>query len=93
MFGGVSVNYMFIDNALIGASHNEYVDLLLNVGVIGWLLMVGFLFWRIFTLYREYIESKSNVKLCFLICKVIWSIYAFSLTVFLDYRFLIFFLM
>ena len=92
LFGGTTVNMTYVDPALLGASHNEYVDLLLNVGFIGTALILLFLLWRLYDIWKKYKESKSDMYMSLLICKVIWLFYAGTLTVFLDYRFLLFYL-
>ncbi len=70
------------------AGHNEYVDWLLNVGIIGAAIMLFFLLKRTYTAYRKYRENENTSDLCVLFCKFIWIAYAFTLTVYGDFRFL-----
>lgn len=75
------------------AAHNEYIDWLLNVGIIGASIMLYYLLKRLFTAFKEYRETESSESLCILFSKLIWIAYAFTLTVYGDFRFLsIFFL-
>ena len=43
MFGGRAVNSYYIDvgQGANYSAHNEYIDMLLNVGIIGWIVMYG----------------------------------------------------
>src|SRR5699024_2472292 len=43
MFGGRAVNSYYIDvgQGANFSAHNEYIDMLLNVGIIGWVVMYG----------------------------------------------------
>lgn len=75
------------------AAHNEYVDWLLNVGIIGTLLMIWFILSRFMNVYRDYKESHDLASLFVIFSKLIWMFYAFTLTVYGDFRFLLFFLL
>ena len=75
------------------AAHNEYVDLLLNVGIIGtvaWLIVV---FNRVLNSLKAYKKSRDGYYMLVILSKVCWVCYAATLTVFGDLRFMfIFFL-
>lgn len=92
LFGGIPVNSHYIQPSLHGASHNEYVDMLLNVGLIGAILMFGYFFINLYTYAKKYHESKDEKSLFLISAKVIWLCYAAALTMFLDYRFMLIFL-
>lgn len=93
MFGGTSVSASYIDPALYKAAHNEYVDMLLNIGVLGTILMLGFLVLRTLKIWQLYRKTQDEYYLCLLMNKLIWFAYAFTLTVFMDYRFMLLFFM
>ncbi len=76
------------------AAHNEYVDWLLNVGVLGAMVMLYYLFstiWEPLKNYRENMEDRSS--LCVVMVKLVFVCYAFSLTLYGDYRFMLFMLL
>ena len=75
------------------AAHNEYLDMLLNVGLIGEIILISILIKRQIYLYRKYRKTKEFNLLCIFMCKSAWILYAFTITMFLDYRFLIFYLL
>ena len=91
LFGGNLVNTYVVDlpNYEDLGAHNEYVDLLLNVGILGFLLMIGYVVYRFFTLWRTYKVEKKNTYLCALMVKMIWIYFAYTLTIFLDFRFML----
>lgn len=91
LFGGNLVNTKLLAG-FQQVAHNEYVDMLLNVGILGTATMLAFLIRRTFILYKAYKKTHEDKYLFALMCKVIWGTYAFTLTMFLDYRFLLLFL-
>ena len=93
LFGGVPSNTRYIHPELKIGGHNEYVDMLLNIGFIGTAIMMVLLFIRFKSHLDHYKESKKVEDLFFIIGKSIWMIYALTLTMFLDYRFLFVFLL
>lgn len=70
-------------------AHNEYVDELLNVGIIGEIFIVGYLIYNTIVCLKNYFQSGENLDLMKVIMKFIWFYYAITLTVFLDYRFML----
>ena len=92
LFGGIPSNSRFIHPNLRAAAHNEYVDMLLNVGIIGTTLMLGYFISMLITYWKKYKENREDEYLFFVIGKNIWLLYAMTLTMFLDYRFLFMFL-
>ena len=91
LIGGTSVNCRYLHPDLHGVSHNEYVDLLLNVGVVGALMMIAFFVGAYLGHVREYRRTKQNSDLCLVMVKTAWLVYAFTLTMFLDFRFMVMF--
>lgn len=89
MLGGTAVNASFISREVYGAAHNEYIDMLLNIGVIGTAAMLGILFRGTYLHYRRYRQTGDRAYLCALMCKGVWIAYAFTLTLFMDYRFML----
>lgn len=92
LFGGIPVNSKYIHPELHNAAHNEYVDMLLNVGIVGTVIMLGYFFSRLRSHIASYRGTKKSEELFFIIGKTIWIFYALSLTMFIDYRFMIMFL-
>lgn len=89
LFGGTAVNFSVIDPAVEGAAHNEYVDMLLNIGILGTTVII---FWVLFKLLhhcKEYQRTKDEIYMCTIMNNCIWLAYAASLTIFLDYRFML----
>lgn len=93
LFGGNYVNSIAVDPHIdVIAAHNEYVDLLLNVGLIGTMILLGYLFRRLFQEYENYRRNRYNQQaLCLFMVKVIYVFYAATLTMFMENRFLLFY--
>ena len=89
MFGGTMVSATYISPEVYGAAHNEYVDMLLNIGIVGFVLMLSFLLFRMRDHWRNYRLTGDNRFLFFVFSKFIWLAYAGTLTLFLDHRFMI----
>ncbi len=91
LLGGTSVNSVYLHANLNGVSHNEYLDMLLNVGYVGTFGLLAFFIWRTISVWKKYRATGSAEDKCILINKCVWAAYTFGLTLFLDYRFLFFF--
>ena len=89
LFGGTPVNSGYIANEVYATAHNEYIDMLLNVGIIGTFIMVWFILKNTVTHFSEYIKSNSDISFCRLMCNFVWISYAFTLTIFTDFRFIL----
>lgn len=91
MLGGRAVNSYYIDvgqNANFSA-HNEYIDMLLNVGVVGWIIMYGYIIINVLRKIFVYRTRKENkVSLCGTMMNLAWLYYVATLTVFLDFRYM-----
>ena len=90
MFGGRAVNSYYIDvePGANFSAHNEYIDMLLNVGVVGWVIMYGFV---IINAIRKAIavrREKEQTLLCRTMMNLAWLYYVATLTVFLDFRYM-----
>lgn len=72
-------------------AHNEYVDLLLNVGILGALLFLIVLLSRALTAFRKLMIRRDGYWGCVFMAKAIWVLYAMALTMFGDYRFMLLF--
>ena len=90
MFGGYAVNSYYIDVAQ-GANfsaHNEYIDMLLNVGIVGWIVMYGFVAVNALRKIVLFRKQKDNSFLCGTMMNFAWLYYVATLTVFLDFRYM-----
>lgn len=96
MVGGNIINAIAIEpkrELRYAVAHNEYVDLLLNVGLIGAILMIGS--W-IITLGKDliiYWKCNQNKELFLVITRLIFLYYCFGLTMFMDIRFFLFYIL
>lgn len=74
------------------AAHNEYVDILLNIGLFGALIYFSCVIRKVVQLYRlrQTDPSKFDYCNCLIMVKVVWFLYAMTLTMFLEERFLLF---
>lgn len=80
-------------NGMTMAAHNEYVDWLLNVGVIGTLIMLGYLFSTTYQPMKKFWRNKDDRgSLTVTMLKLVFACYALTLTVYGDYRFMLFLL-
>jgi len=92
LFGGYLANALVVDMPYGNiVAHNDYVDLLVNVGVIGTAILVIFLVGRTVSFYRKWCKSKESCDAFGFMTKIIWLFYAFTLTLFGEVRFLLFF--
>ena len=93
LFGGIPVNPRYIYPDLKAAGHNEYIDMLLNIGILGAIIMLGYFFKNVIQYAKQYKKTKEDHHLCLIMIKMLWACYALSLTVFLDFRFMTIFLL
>lgn len=93
LFGGNLANSIVIDLPSLGnsAAHNEYIDLLLNVGIIGTIVLISYPILRVVISLIKFNRSNKRQDLIILLVKLIWFYYAATLTLFLDVRFIIFY--
>ncbi|MBQ7288436.1 MAG: hypothetical protein IJW78_01790 [Clostridia bacterium] len=94
LFGGNVINAKIRQKGLAisnSVSHNEYIALLVNVGIIGALIWVGYVVIRFVRFGILYRKDREGNNLSFFMMKAIWLYYAFTLTLFMDERFFLFF--
>lgn len=72
-------------------AHNEYVALLLNVGIIGTVIMLGYLVRSFVKVKQQRRQLGRDNVLFFSTIKLVWILYAMTLTFFGDYRFMLLF--
>ena len=74
------------------AAHNEYIDMLLNIGLLGTIIYFFCLIQKVVYFYRlkQIDTSKIDYCNCLILVKVAWFLYAMTLTMFLEERFLLF---
>lgn len=89
LLGGTPVNVGYIAKDIYGMAHNEYVDMLLNIGIIGTALMIWFIIHSMYICIKQFRENNDDTQLCRVMCKCIWLAYAATLTMFLEYRFML----
>jgi len=92
LFGGTSVNARYVHPDLRAASHNEYIDLLLNVGIVGALIMIGYFLYSYWQPVKRFLSVRKDSDLCIVMIKTVWLFYSFTLTMFIDFRFMLMFL-
>ncbi len=92
LFGGIPSNTRYIHPEFEYVAHNEYVDMLLNVGLVGAFVMFRYFFSNYIGYFKRYMKSKSQNALFLVMVKTVWICYAMTLTMFLDFRFAVFFL-
>ena len=76
---------------ITGAAHNEYLDWLLNVGILGAIILLVYFLASLWKHYKTYTRTGSPYSLCVLFLKLMWGMYAFTLTLYGDFRFALFF--
>lgn len=93
LFGGNAVNNIVLDSSISTyAAHNEYADLLLNVGIIGMMILIGYVLRDMFAAMKRCRRNPSdNISACIFMIKIIYLFYAATLTMFLESRFLLFY--
>lgn len=92
ILGGIPVNTRYIHPDLRAGAHNEYIDMLLNIGIVGTVIMLGYFLNNLIKYINEYKKSKEDKYLFLSISKILWLCYAMTLTMFLDFRFMLLFL-
>lgn len=95
LFGGNVINAVAIEknNQLNeNLAHNEYVDLLLNIGIIGTVIVVGIWLSKLKRDLSIYFKYNDSLSLSMFIIRMVFSYYCFGLTIFMDIRFFLFYL-
>ncbi len=73
-------------------AHNEYVDLLLNIGIIGTVIVVGIWLSKLKRDLSIYFKYNDSLSLSMFIIRMVFLYYCFGLTIFMDIRFFLFYL-
>ncbi len=92
LFGGIPVNPRQLHPDFTAAAHNEYIDMLLNVGLLGTVIMLGYFIATTYSHLKKYKKTNDERYLFLVVGKTVWACYAMTLTMFLDYRFMLMFL-
>lgn len=89
LFGGNLTNTYVIDlGSIKGAAHNEYIDSLLNIGIIGSAVMFGNILLRVSETIKKYKVDRSSKNIFVFMSKCTLLYYLTTLTIFLDFRFM-----
>lgn len=93
LFGGNAMNNIVMDSSIdTYLAHSEYADLLLNVGIIGAAILLGYILRDTLTALKRCRRNPSDhISVCIFTIKVIYLFYAATLTMFLESRFLLFY--
>lgn len=90
LFGGNRITALSVDNTVFSAvSHQDIIDLLLNVGIVGFMIYLVFFVRNVLHRWKMYRITKQKIYLSLIFVKLIWLIYAFTLSMFLEPRFFI----
>ena len=90
LFGGNFITDYGFDNIFSGVSHQAFIDMILNFGIIGSFV---FLFSFIYNLHYIFFRSKLEnfEKYSYLIIKYVWIFYAFLMSMYPAWIFQFFF--
>ena len=90
LFGGRAINSYYINVAPEAnfSAHNEYIDTLLNVGVVGWIILYGSIVLRALKKALLFKIQREDILLCGTMMNLAWLYYVATLTVFLDFRYM-----
>ena len=92
LFGGNVINaYVRDKDKFRKVSHQDFLDMLLNLGLAGTFVMVAFYFLNVKNKFLRFLEFRSEEDIMSLLIKYIWLFYAFSLTMFPAWMFYLFF--
>jgi hypothetical protein len=91
LFGGNILNCYSI-KGFVKVSHNEFIDECINVGIIGAVILISYLLFRTVYYFRRYLKERNREVLLLFMIKCIWIYYAAALTLFLESRFFLFYM-
>ena len=94
LFGGISSNALYCTPRL-GAkvAHLEYLDLLLNIGLIGMILYLGSMLARFVQAIRSYYNKKTDSNKLYIALYINYFVCGLSLTLFMEPQFFIWVMM
>lgn len=76
---------------LMESALNEYLDLLLSVGIVGWVLIMGPFILETIKYFEEYRNTGNKATQARLFIKLVWLYYGFALCFFMESRFYFFY--
>ncbi|MEK4530989.1 O-antigen ligase family protein [Solibacillus sp. FSL K6-1554] len=91
LFGGNFVTDFGRESKFNYVSHQAYIDMLLNFGIVGFSFLIIFLIFITLKYLRIYFETNNNDYLLLVVIKFIWVFYAFGLSMFPSWTFNLFF--
>ena len=92
LFGGNLVNCYIRDESRFSmVSHQDFLDMLLNLGLVGMLIMLSFYLINTKNTFLRFLKYRREQDILVLLIKFIWLFYALSLTMFPAWMFYIFF--
>lgn len=92
LFGGNLINVYFVDESKFpSVSHQDLIDMLLCIGILGTLLLMSFYVFNVIKKLLSYYRCNNEEDLLIVMIKYIWLFYAFGLTMFPAWWFYIFF--
>lgn len=91
LFGGNYVTDFGREASFSHVSHQSFIDMLLNFGLIGTLVLLFFFLRLTLNYLKNYMKTNSKEFLFLILVKVTWVFYAFGLSMFPSWTFSIFF--
>lgn len=92
LIGGNRINnYVYDEGVFLGVSHQELIDMLLNVGIIGTLILISHYIYNTGNKLFSFFKYKNEEDLLILMLKYVWLFYAFGLTMFPAWMFYLFY--
>ncbi len=86
------LNVVTSTHTMLGSvAHNELVDMMLNVGIVGMLALMLCYLYRTIEVVVLYVKTKEPKYICITVLKAVWLCYALTLTMFADFRFMLMF--
>lgn len=93
LFGGNFLTDFGMEEKFTYVSHQAYIDMLINFGLIGTALLLSFLVYLIIEYIKIFLKSNNTDLLFLVVVKFIWGFYAFGLSMFPSWTFNLFFLL
>lgn len=93
LFGGNYLTDYGFDSNFDTVSHQSFIDMLINFGLIGTLILLLSFMKRTFEIVKEYFGTNNELFLVLILIKYVWIFYAFGLSMFPAWTFILFFLL
>jgi len=85
IFGGIPSTALYCTPAISGrVAHMEYIDLMLNIGIVGFVVYMGCMIVRSISNIKKYISTRDDQALLKLVIFANYLICGFSLTLFME---------